>query len=138
MAKEWAHAHGIDQAGFSKMMSLYAATQLHEGQMIARARAAEVGKLGDTAPARIDAVTQFLRGNLGDVHAKALTAGLHTAAAIQALEVLVTKFTNQGGGSYSGAHREPAQKAGVLSAEAYNKLSYTEKKQYAEMHAEQR
>jgi hypothetical protein len=131
MAKEWAHAHGIDQAGFSKMMSLYAATQLHEGQMIARARAAEVGKLGANAPVRIDAVTQFLRGNLGDAHAKALTAGLHTAAAIQALEVLVTKYTNQGGGSYSGAHREPPQKAGTVSTEQYASMSYTERKNYA-------
>jgi hypothetical protein len=131
MAKEWAHAHGIDQAGFSKMMSLYAATQVHEGQLIAKARAAEVGKLGANAPVRIDAVTQFLRGNLGDAHAKALTAGLHTAAAIQALEVLVTKFTNQGGGSYSGAHREPPQKAGTVSTEQYARMSYTERKNYA-------
>jgi hypothetical protein len=131
MAKEFAHAHGIDQAGFSKMMSLYAATQLHEGQLIAKARAAEVDKLGARAPIRVDAVTQFLRGNLGDAHAKAITSGLHTAKQIEAFETLMQRFTNQGGGSYSGAHREPNQ-PDRLSSEAYNKLTYSQKKEYAE------
>jgi hypothetical protein len=129
-AKEWAFANGVNQEGFSKMMSLYAATQLHEGQMIARARVAEVDKLGATAPARVDAVSMFLRGNLGDAHAKAITSGLHTAKQIEAFETLMQRFTNQGGGSYSGAHREVNQPE-RLSNEAYNKLTYTEKKDYA-------
>jgi hypothetical protein len=131
MAKEFAHAHGIDQAGFSKMMSLYAATQLHEGQLIAKARAAEVDKLGARAPIRVDAVNTLLRGHLGDDKARAITSGLHTAKQIEAFETLMQRFTNQGGGSYSGAHREPAQKAGTVSTEQYAKMSYTERKDYA-------
>jgi hypothetical protein len=130
-AKEWAFANGVNQEGFSKMMSLFAASQIHEQQLINRARSAEVGKLGANAAIRVDAVTTFLRGHLGDAHAKAIQSGLHTAAQIQAFEALMTRFTNQGGGSYSGAHREVNQPE-RLSSEAYNKLTYTEKKAYAE------
>jgi hypothetical protein len=131
LAKEFAFSHGLDQDGFAKMMSLYAATQVHETALINKARAAEVGKLGANAPVRVDAVTQFLRGNLGDAHAKAITSGLHTAKQIEAFETLMQRFTNQGGGSYSGAHREPAQKAGTVSTEQYASMSYTERKNYA-------
>ena len=130
MAKEFAHAHGIDQAGFSKMMGLYAATQVHEAQMIAKARAAEVAKLGATGPARIDAAVQFLRGTLGDELAKALTVNLFTANQIRAIEGLQQRYTNQGGGNWSGAGREVAKT--TISDEAYAKMSYSEKKAYAE------
>jgi hypothetical protein len=130
MAKEFAHAHGIDQAGFSKMMSLYAATQVHENKMIADARAREVSKLGANAPIRVDAVTSFLRGHLGDERAKALTVNLFTAKQVEAFEVLMQKFSSQGGGSWSGANREVVKQ--TISDEAYNRMTYSEKKAYAE------
>jgi hypothetical protein len=131
MAREFAHAHNIDQAGFSKMISLYAAAQTHEMTLINKARTAEVAKLGATGPARIDAAVQFLRGNLGDELAKHLTVNLFTSGQIRAIEALQQRFTNQGGGSYSGAHREPPQKAGTVSTEQYAQMSYTERKNYA-------
>jgi hypothetical protein len=130
LAKEFAHSVGLDQAAFSRMMALYASTQLHEGQLIAKARAAEVAKLGANAPIRVDAVNTFLRGHLGDDKARAITSGLHTAKQIEAFETLMQRFTNQGGGSYSGAHREVAKM--TVSEEAYAKMSYSEKKAYAE------
>jgi hypothetical protein len=131
MAREFAHANNIDQAGFSKMISLYAAAQTHEMTLINKARAAEVAKLGATGPARIDAAVQFLRGNLGDELAKHLTVNLFTSGQIRAIEALQQRFTNQGGASYSGAHREPPQKAGTVSTEQYARMSYTERKNYA-------
>jgi hypothetical protein len=131
MAREFAHAHNIDQAGFSKMLSLYAAAQTHETTLINKARAGEIAKLGATAPARIDAAVQFLRGNLGDELAKHLTANLFTSGQIRAIEALQQRFTNQGSGNYSGAHREPNQPE-RLSNEAYGRLTYSEKKEYAE------
>jgi hypothetical protein len=51
-AKEWAFANGIGQEGFSKMMSLFAASQVHEQQLISRVAAAEVEKLGAAANGR--------------------------------------------------------------------------------------
>lgn len=73
----------------------------------------------------------FLRGDLGDDKARAITSGLHTAKQIEAFETLMTRFTNQGASSsYSGAHREVPKT--TISDEAYAKMSYTEKKAYAE------
>ena len=65
-AKEFALAHGLDQAAFSKMMGMYAASQVHEAQMISKAQATEREKLGPMIAHRVDAVTQFIRGTVGD------------------------------------------------------------------------
>jgi hypothetical protein len=73
-----------------------------------------------------------------EIAAKALTVNLFTAGQIRAVEALQQRFTNQGGGSYSGGGREPAQKAGTVTDDQYAKMTYTEKKAYAESHARQR
>jgi hypothetical protein len=54
-----------------------------------------------------------------------------TAATVAGLEKLMQRFSSQGGGSYSGAHREVNQPE-RLSSEAYGKLTYSQKKEYAE------
>jgi hypothetical protein len=58
------------------MMSLYAATQVHEAQLVAKARAAEVAKLGATGPSRIDAAPS---GTASSVLVRACSAGLRRA-----------------------------------------------------------
>jgi hypothetical protein len=65
-AKEFAFANGIDQAGFSKTLGLFVAHQVHETQVVNQAKATELAKLGATAAARVDAITQFVRGVTGD------------------------------------------------------------------------
>jgi hypothetical protein len=112
MAKEWAYANGVDQAGFSKLMSLYAAAQIHETQQFNKARAAEVAKLGAMGPARVDACTTFLRGTIGDDLAKAIVTNLFTEKQVRAVEALMQRFTNQGGGSYSSAPASPPASRG--------------------------
>jgi hypothetical protein len=129
-AKLVAHDLGIDQNGFSRLLGLFAASQINEQRMIATASAKELDKLGSNANNRVDAVRTFLRAHLGDELAGALRRGMHTERQVVAYERLMQKFTNQGGSSYSGAHREVNQPE-RLSNEAYNKLTYTEKKDYA-------
>jgi hypothetical protein len=129
-AKLVAHDLGIDQNGFSRLPGLFAASQINEQRMIATAGAKELDKLGSNANNRVDAVRTFLRAHLGDELAGALRRGMHTERQVVAYERLMQKFTNQGGSSYSGAHREVNQPE-RLSNEAYNKLTYTEKKDYA-------
>jgi hypothetical protein len=130
-AKLVAHDLGIDQNGFSRLLGLFAASQINEQRMIATASAKELDKLGSNANNRVDAVRTFLRAHLGDELAGALRRGMHTERQVVAYERLMQKFTSQGSGSYSGAHREVNQPE-RLSNEAYNKLTYTEKKAYAE------
>jgi hypothetical protein len=132
-AREFAHRNGFSQRQFSELVGLYAASTVGEQHQLATARAAEVQKLGAAAPARIDAVTTWLRAVGGEDFgrlAKVLTIA-PVAGTIEGFERLMHKFSSQGGGSYSGAHREPNQPE-RLSSEAYNKLTYTEKKAYAE------
>jgi hypothetical protein len=130
-AKQVAHELGVDQAGFSRLLGLFAASQINEQRMIAAAKSKELGKLGENATIRVDAVRTFLRGHLGDELAGALRQGMHTERQVVAYEKLMQRFTNQGGGSYSGAHREPGNKPDTVTKTEYDAMSYTERKNYA-------
>jgi hypothetical protein len=129
-AKEFAFANGLDQSGFSKMMGLYAATQLHEAKAISDWQAREVQTLGAAGSVRVDAVKQFLRGHLGEAPAKSLIDGMHTAAQISAYESLMKKFTSQGAASFSQIGRDNTPK-GRVSDEEYAAMSPGQRLDYA-------
>jgi hypothetical protein len=132
-ARRFAHENGIDQAGFSKLLGIYANGQLAEQAHFNRARQQQIEALGPAAPARVDAVTTFLESQLGSQLSRALTGVMFTADSVRAVERLMRNYVSQGvggnpAGARDGAHgREPAR----LSDEAYAKLSYFEKQQYA-------
>jgi hypothetical protein len=126
-AKEFAFANGIDQAGFTKMMGLYAAAQVHEAMQVKTAVAAEIGKLGPNGPARYDSVLTFLRGTIGDESAREITKFLYTANQVKGFEKLISKVTNQGAMAFRQDGREPHDTGkgplSRLSEAEYNSLS---------------
>jgi hypothetical protein len=131
-AKELAHSLGMDQAGFSKMMGLYAASQVHEAQMISNAQAAEREKLGPMIAHRVDAVTNFIRGTVGDDKiAKGMTQRILTADDLVGWEKVIRKATSQGAASFRQDGREPSTGSrGPLSSMSeaeYNSLSAGER-----------
>jgi hypothetical protein len=131
-AKEWAHANGIGQDGFNKMMGLFATHQLNEQALFDRARKTEVDKLGETAHVRVDSVKTWLKA-MGGEHFNDLVRVLDvspTAATVRGLEVLMQRYVSQGGASFNGAHREPTI-PGKVSDETYAKMSYSERIEYA-------
>jgi hypothetical protein len=131
-AKEFAIAHGLDQAAFSKMMSLYAASQVHEAQLISKAQAAEREKLGPMIAHRVDAVQQFIRGTVGDDKvAKALTQQILTADAVVGWEKIISKSTRQGAASFRQDGREPDAPRGRVSEGEYNAMSSGERYAYS-------
>ncbi len=131
-AKEFAFANGIDQAGFSKMMSMYVAAQTHKMQMVQKAVASEISKLGTTGPARVDAVTTFLRGTIGDDKlTQSITSHLFTAQQVTAFERLIQKVTSQGHASFSQSGREVSDGPGRVSEEAYAKMSPGQRLDYS-------
>jgi hypothetical protein len=131
-AKEFALANGIDQAGFSKMMGLYASAQMQEAVAFAKAQAAEVAKLGPNITARVDAVNQFVRGMVGDDKpARAISRSLYSADQVVAFERIIRKVTSQDSASFSQAHREPYSQPGRVSEEQYEAMSAAEKWDYA-------
>lgn len=130
--REFASSLGMSQEHFSKALNYFVASQVSDQQTLNAAKAAELGRLGETANARVDAVRTWLKA-MGGSDFDGLNRVLEmapTAATVAGLEKLIQKFTSQGGGSYSGAHREVNQPERV-SNEAYSKMTYSEKKEYA-------
>jgi hypothetical protein len=132
-AKELAHSLGMDQSAFSKMMGLYAASQVHEAQLVSRAAAAEAAKLGANITARVTAVEQFIRGTVGDDKiADAMRRQLLTADQVIGWERFISKVATQGHGSFTQSGRIPRDaQPGRVSEEAYAAMSPSERWAYA-------
>jgi len=82
--------------------------------------------------ARVDAVTGWLKA-MGGNHFGALAKVLQlapVAETVVGLEHLMHRYVSQGGGSFSGAHREPSL-PGRVSQEIYDSYSYNQKLDYA-------
>jgi hypothetical protein len=133
-ARTLAHQSGLSQENFSKLLGLYAGAQVSDAQSVSTARNAEIAKLGATGPARVDAVTTVFKGVLGDADGALLASRMFTARDVEVMEKLVSRLTTQGGASFNASHRE-ADAGAKLSDADYDKLTYTEKKEYAERHS---
>lgn len=106
--------HDIDngrlsgQEAFSKMLALHAATQVESQATISAARNSEIEKLGVNGPARVDAVTNWLKavgGNDAETLIKVMDYA-PVAGTVMAFENLMRKFSSQGAGGFSQRHRE--------------------------------
>ena len=130
--REFASASGMTQQTFSKLLGLHAASRINEDMAFSEARAREVQALGDAANQRVDAVKTWLRAMAPD-HFTGLARVLEmapSAATVRGLEALMHRYTTQGGASFNGGNREPSI-PGKISDEAYGKLSYAERIEYA-------
>jgi hypothetical protein len=130
-AKNWAHEAGLTNDQFQSAMKVYAGSLMNERRIIDEAAQRQRDLLGELAPVRIQAVTQFLRGHLGDEAARALTSNMVLASQVTAFEKLAHRFASGGVvGSFNGTHREPTIPGKISDAE-YGKLSYSERIAYA-------
>lgn len=128
-AREIAHQRGLGQDAFTEILGLYAGARVGEAQQLKAARDAEVGKLGPTASARIDAVTTWMKGMVGEDGAKALSQMLVTAGHVQAFESLITKFTSQGAGGFKQNGRD--QQSKQVDKATYDSWSIGQRLNYA-------
>jgi hypothetical protein len=122
-----AHKYGLTNEAVSELLGVYAGNEVGTQQAIATARAAEIAKLGTTAPARVDNVINWLSGmdssaDKGD--AKALAGMLVTARHVEAFERIINKLTTQGTASFSQSHRA-APETGIPG---YEKMSFEQKR----------
>ena len=130
-AKSWAHKNGLSQEAFAEAIDIVSGRDVFTTQQVKTARDAEIGKLGATGPARIDAIETFYKGLLDDASAKAMMGRVFTAADVQLHEKIISKFATQGHASFSQQHREPGGGQGRLSDEEYAKLTPGERFNYA-------
>jgi hypothetical protein len=128
--REFCHASGLGQAEYSRLLALDANRVAIEQSMMQRAHTAEMQKLGETRTARLSAVATWLKSMAGEEGGRALISNLLTAKQVAAFETIMHRHQSQGGGNYSGAGRDLPKT--TISDEAYAKMTYTEKKAYAE------
>lgn len=126
--KNVAHKHSLTQEAVNEIIGLYASNEVGSEAAIAEARKAEITKLGPTAPARVDAVTNWLAGmdtsaDKGD--AKALAAMLVTARHVEAFERIINRLTTQGGANFSQSHRVPPDSKEIPG---YDKMSFEQRR----------
>jgi hypothetical protein len=107
LAREVALDAGLSQPQFSKMLGLHATIEARKEQHIQQQLGAELQALGGdgVGPDRVAAVTQGLRGLVGDEGAMALVSNMITRRQVSAYETLLRKVTSQGAGSFSQSHR---------------------------------
>lgn len=128
-ARAWALKHGLSQDVFSEGLGLVAGSQVSSEATIKAARDAEVAKLGPTGPARIDALSRFFNGYLGENEGKQVMARVFTASDVNVLEKLVGRIA--GGAAFTATGREPPQDTRRWTPEQYSKATAAERLAYS-------
>lgn len=126
-AKALAHQSGMSQDNFSKMLSVYAAAQVQDQATISAAKQAEITKLGVNGPARVDAVTAWLKG-VGGPDAEILCRTLDfapVAGTVMAFERLMQKFSSQGGSGFTQNGRTQPDDTKIPG---YDKMSFEQRR----------
>lgn len=119
------------QEAFSQMLGLYAGAQIADQQSIVAARNAEIGKLGATGTARINAIETFWKAFIGDDKmAGQLNARILTASDVAIHEKIITKLSGQGAANFSQQHREAENAPGAQPAEVVDKMNGAQRLDY--------
>ncbi|MDH2343232.1 hypothetical protein [Bradyrhizobium sp. SSUT77] len=124
-ARNWAHSKGLDQGAFSEMLTLYASHIAQQNLVIAEANRAEIAKAGVNGPQRVDAISKWIRAEIGDADAKPILATMVTDAHLRFFERMQQKVTNQGSASFSQSHRVPADTRGIPG---YENMSFEQRR----------
>jgi hypothetical protein len=103
--RNWAHAKGFDQSTLSEMLTIYATHEAQQNAALAARSREEVAKAGVNAPQRVDAVTKWITGEMGNADAKPIVATIVTDAHLRFYEKMMQKVSSQGAASFSQSHR---------------------------------
>jgi hypothetical protein len=134
-ARKAAHELKLDQAGFSRMLGIYAANKLGEVQASNVARDAEMAKLGATGPQRLEAIETWLKAKVGD-KAGVMIATMKkypVAANVEAMESIIRAFSSQGAGGFSQSGRETQEDQGKIPG--YENMNFAQRRA-AQMNAQ--
>ena len=127
-ARKAAHELKLDQAGFSRMLGIYAANKLAENQAVTAGRQAEMDKLGATGPQRLEAVETWLKAKVGD-KASTIISTLKqypVAANVETFEALMRAFSSQGGAGVTQTGREGQEDAGKIAG--YENMNFVQRR----------
>jgi hypothetical protein len=133
-ARAWAHTRGLNQTDFSEMMGLYASHLAQQEAVLAERSRQEITKAGINAPQRVDAVGRWITGMVGEADAAPIRATIVTDAHLRFYESIMTKLTNQGGASFSAAHRVPDDSRHEIPG--YAGMSFEQRRQAQDQRAQ--
>jgi hypothetical protein len=136
-AREWAKANELTQEQFSSLLGLYAGSQAHEAKLIFDGATAEKQKMGPAGTARVIAVTNFLKAELGDDLARPFLQTLVLEKMVTGWEKLIQKRTSQGVPGFRSTGREAPEANGRLPSgpegeKIWNSWSYHQQKEYSD------
>jgi hypothetical protein len=134
-AKAWAHGRGMSQSEFSEMMGLYASHHAAQEARIAEVAQAELKKAGANAGQRVDAISRWIRAEVGDADARPIISTLATNAHLKFYERLMTKQSSQGAASFSQSHRAPPDNNPIPG---YENMSFEQRREAQDRNAARR
>jgi len=130
--KAWAHSRGMSQSDFSEMMGLYASHHAAQEAQLAELSRAEIAKAGVNAPQRVDAVTRWITGTVGDVDAKPIISTIVTDAHLRFYERMMQKAEQHIG--FSQKHRVAPDADSRIPG--YDRMSFEERRFAQDQRAE--
>jgi hypothetical protein len=133
--KNWAHAKGFDQSTLSEMLTIYATHEAQQNAALAARSRDEVAKAGVNAPQRVDAVSKWITGEMGEADAAPIKATLVTDAHLRFYEKLMNKISSQGTASFSQSHRAAPDTNPIPG---YENMSFEQKRHAQEQYAARR
>jgi hypothetical protein len=130
-ARNWAHARGIDQQGFSEVLAIYASHVAQQEANLAERSRAEIAKAGANGPQRVDAVGRWITSLVGEADAKPIRATLVTDSHLRFYEKLMTQHVSQGTAPFSQQHRVIPERG----IPGYENLSFEQRRHAQEQRA---
>lgn len=125
---------GWDQETFSEALGEYAVLKASEFAKLQDYKKAEIAKLGSAGPARVDAVTTWIKGVMGE-DAAGLAASLDyapTQKTVAAFEKLMRIWSSQGGVSATASHRATPDTSKIPG---FEKMSFEQRRQAQDQRA---
>jgi hypothetical protein len=131
-ARNWAHAKGLSQDEFSQVLGIYASHEATQNAALAERSRAEIAKAGVNAPQRVDAVTKWIIGEMGEVDSKPIRATIVTDAHLRFYERLMQKVSSQGAASFSQSHRAAPETNPIPG---YDKMTFEQRREAQDRNA---
>jgi hypothetical protein len=125
-ARNLAHSKGWSQQDFSEALGIFASHIAGEQAALAERSQQEIAKAGVNAPQRVQAVSKWITGLVGEADAAPIRATIITDAHLRFYEAIIGKITSQGAASLSQSHRVPPETAGIPG---YDKMSFEQRRQ---------
>jgi hypothetical protein len=124
-ARNLAHAKGWSQQDFSEALGIFASHIAGEQAALAERSQQEIAKVGTNGPQRVDAVSKWITGMVGEADARPIRATIVTDAHVRFYEAVMNKLSTQGGASFSQSHRAPPDNNAIPN---YDKMSFEQRR----------